>query len=490
MGTAPFGRSRAVHLATALSAVLMSLTSVSVFASGLTIGAGGTTSLANGSMDLGCGDLVINGTLNLDSGTLSHVDNVVINGGGVLNGGTGTITMSGNWTNNGGTTNPGSSQVTINTDCGSDAVTVSGDSTFWNFTMQTGSGRQLNFQAGSNNTFNGYLVLNGAGDENNPANLLKIRSTSAGSPAFINVNGTYAISKVDVSDNHAQFPGEWIDFGYPEDFDSIDGPGNNRWFRSGNDDGDVTFHVTKSFDDGNPASVIAHISCDYGLPLVQEQEVSSSQDVTFVVSSIDATELGPDCRVWEEDYPGYTGSYAIPECNEFTETCTAVNSGDKQGCFFENVHPREGREENACAITNALQPVQFTIDKEWVNVGMPNNGDGSMQAEITLDCGSTALQSDDQWSWDIQGNTQVTADVLPRWQGDTVCTVSEEVKESEVETSGCDESYPIAPGDADLGCTLTNTVFYEGIPALNDLGLAIMALLMLGVGLIGYRRVM
>ena len=68
--------------------------------------------------------------------------------------------------------------------------------------------------------------------------------------------------------------------------------------------------------------------------------------------------------------------------------------------------------------------------------------------------------------------------------------MSEEVKESEVETSGCDESYPIAPGDADLGCTLTNTVFYEGIPALNDLGLAIMALLMLGVGLIGYRRVM
>ena len=100
--------------------------------SGLTIGAGGAASLANGSMDLGCGDLVINGALNLDSGTLSHVDNVVINGGGVLNGGTGTITMSGNWTNNGGTANPGSSQVTINADATTTRVTVSGDWTFWN----------------------------------------------------------------------------------------------------------------------------------------------------------------------------------------------------------------------------------------------------------------------------------------------------------------------------------------------------------------------
>ena len=490
MGTAPRGSSIPAYLAMAFSAVLMGFASVSVYAAGLTVGAGGTTSLANGSMDLGCGDLVINGTLNLDSGTMKNVDNVVINSGGTFNGGTGLLTLSGNWTNNGGTTNPGSSQVTINTDCGSDAVTVSGDSTFWNFTMQTGSGRQLNFAAGSNNTFNGHLVLNGAGDENNPANLLKIRSTSAGSAAFIFVNGTYAISKVDVSDNHAEFPGEWVDWGYPEDFDSIDGPGNYRWFRSGNDNGDVTFHVTKVFDDGNPASVTARISCDYGLPLVQEQALSSSQDVTFVVTSIDATEAGPDCRVWEEDYPGYTGSYEIPECNPFTESCTAVNSGDKQGCFFVNVHPREGREENTCAITNTLQPVQFTIDKEWVNVGMPNNGDGSMEAEISLHCSSTAPQSNNQWSWDIQGNAQVTADVLPRWQGDTVCTVSEEVKESEVETSGCEESYPIAPGDEELGCTLTNTVFYEGIPTLNDLGLAIMALLMLGVGLIGYRRVM
>jgi hypothetical protein len=34
----------------------------------------------------------------------------------------------------------------------------------------------------------------------------------------------------------------------------------------------------------------------------------------------------------------------------------------------------------------------------------------------------------------------------------------------------------------------TNTVFFEGIPTLNRYGIAVMALLMLGVGMVGYRK--
>ena len=37
-------------------------------------------------------------------------------------------------------------------------------------------------------------------------------------------------------------------------------------------------------------------------------------------------------------------------------------------------------------------------------------------------------------------------------------------------------------------CTFTNTVFFEGIPTLSQYGLALMALLMLGVGMVGFRR--
>ena len=37
-------------------------------------------------------------------------------------------------------------------------------------------------------------------------------------------------------------------------------------------------------------------------------------------------------------------------------------------------------------------------------------------------------------------------------------------------------------------CTITNTESFEGIPTLSQYGMAIMALLMLGVGFIGMRR--
>lgn len=488
MGTALFGGLRTVQFASALSGVFFSFVSIPLLAAGLTVGAGGTTSLANGSMDLGCGELVVEGTLNLDSGTLNNVDNVIINGG-TINGGSGVINLSGDWTNNSGTTHPGSSQVTINTDCGSDPVTISGDSTFWNFTMQTGNGRQLNFEAGSNNTFDGHLVMNGAGDENNPANLLKIRSTSAGSPAYIFVNGTYAITRVDVSDNHAQLPGEWIDFGPPEDFDSIDGPGNFRWFRSGADPGQLTFRVTKQFNDGNPGSVKVHLSCNTGLILDQSKVITSNTPVTFVLASIDATETGPNCRVWEEPVAGYSASYALPYCNEFTASCTAVNSGDEQGCFYEDAHPREGSEENECNITNTLQPVQFTISKEWLYEGQPNLV-AEPEAIIELQCKNTALDSEDHWSYNLYGNDSVTQDIYPRWQGNTVCTVTENLYQSGIESAGCDESYAFGPGDSPSSCTMTNTVYYEGIPTLSQWGIAVMALLMLGMGMITYRRVM
>ena len=47
--------------------------------------------------------------------------------------------------------------------------------------------------------------------------------------------------------------------------------------------------------------------------------------------------------------------------------------------------------------------------------------------------------------------------------------------------------------DEDVICTITNDddlvdVIFEGIPTLNQYGLALLALLMLGIGIIGFRR--
>ncbi len=66
-----------------------------------------------------------------------------------------------------------------------------------------------------------------------------------------------------------------------------------------------------------------------------------------------------------------------------------------------------------------------------------------------------------------------------------------EAEETSVQ-SGVDSTDDCGPREIDAGetseCTIINTVFFEGIPSLNQYGLAIMALLMLGLGMVGFRR--
>jgi len=52
--------------------------------------------------------------------------------------------------------------------------------------------------------------------------------------------------------------------------------------------------------------------------------------------------------------------------------------------------------------------------------------------------------------------------------------------------NGCGE-FRVYPGD-EHECEIVNTVFFEGIPTLNQYGMAILALLMLGAGFAGFRR--
>jgi hypothetical protein len=88
--------------------------------------------------------------------------------------------------------------------------------------------------------------------------------------------------------------------------------------------------------------------------------------------------------------------------------------------------------------------------------------------------------------FDGDGDTE-TVSVNTTVAGATV-TFSEMNEDSSIEvTNGCG-TVEVFPGD-DVDCSFTNTVFFEGIPTLSQYGLAIMALLMLGVGFIGFRRI-
>jgi hypothetical protein len=68
-----------------------------------------------------------------------------------------------------------------------------------------------------------------------------------------------------------------------------------------------------------------------------------------------------------------------------------------------------------------------------------------------------------------------------------VCWASEEIYQSGVEQDNDCGTREI-PAGGSSSCTFTNAVFFEGIPTLSQYGMALMALLMLGLGFVGLRR--
>jgi len=245
----------------------------------------------------------------------------------------------------------------------------------------------------------------------------------------------------------------------------------------------ATFNVTKDFTDDNPAAVSVTLNCFTGLPLSQSQDITEeSSGVTFVVESFTSGDL--DCTVTEDDVTGYTASYPEGDC-EFTE----VSDGG----------------EYACEITNDPDPVQVTVTKEWVIDGI--GGDQvDPTYELWLECDNPIVGGSESYYYGYEkeltpeygANTtskkSYTAHVIPDWDGGTDCWVDESVYDSavEVDDSDCDDNgdihVVIGGGGNGNACTIINTVFFEGIPTLSQYGMAIMALLMLGVGFVGFRR--
>jgi hypothetical protein len=160
------------------------------------IGAGSTWSSGNATIDWGCDDVTVNGTLDIQAATTTNADSVLINGTGVLNGGSGTLGLTGDFTNS-GVFNKNTGTVAISDGCANTSSTIAGSQNFAALSVTTSTGKQLNFTAGSTTTVSpGQLTLAGTA-----GNLLKIRSTTPGSPAFLNLMGSQNIHHVDVADN-------------------------------------------------------------------------------------------------------------------------------------------------------------------------------------------------------------------------------------------------------------------------------------------------
>ncbi|HMB58718.1 MAG TPA: IPTL-CTERM sorting domain-containing protein [Xanthomonadales bacterium] len=248
----------------------------------------------------------------------------------------------------------------------------------------------------------------------------------------------------------------------------------------------TSFRVIKDFADDNPAEVEVTLNCFTGLPITQSQTISEAQDVNFIVESFADGEL--DCNVTESDVTGYMASY---------DNGVGLSG---ENCEYTDV---VFGQVNTCTIINTPEPVEVSVYKDWIIEG--EGGDSiDPYYRLVLACrgeivggsthGPSGIWRKELYSGGFLGTSdaEFNADVVPDWDGGTACWVLETVYDSAVEVNnGCGSNpFPgmnveLAGGDS---CTVVNTVFFEGIPTLSQYGMAILALLMLGVGFVGFRR--
>ena len=258
--------------------------------------------------------------------------------------------------------------------------------------------------------------------------------------------------------------------------------------------GAAGFTVTKTFADDSDEDVTVTLTCNTGLPLQQSFDISPGDPVMFVVTSFESGLM--DCVVTEGGADAYATTYIASGDSQ-----SADDDPDAPGCHFFAV---AGGDRNACDITNSVEPVDVVIEKEWVIDGAVSD-EVNQYYQLTLYCDSmiiggtpsdgngipmSAPQSfvPNHWykEFDGMGNDTFTAKVVPDYPS-TSCWVYEDVNTSGVEVDNGCMNIEVSAGNG-ASCKITNTVFFEGIPTLSQYGLALMALLMLGVGMVGFRR--
>jgi hypothetical protein len=238
------------------------------------------------------------------------------------------------------------------------------------------------------------------------------------------------------------------------------------------------FVVTKDFTDDSDGSADVYIRCNAGLPLEQEFTLQDGERVTFVVREFLQGTM--DCRIFEDPIEGYDESYEAGGTG-FADLIDVDN-----GCIFEGVQSGSF----TCDITNAVEEVEIEVTKTWMGV---NEEDMVLEAQAQYTCydvytsGAAGQTETVTGSLSFSGltSTRSITGIYPAVEG-SYCEVSEPLVESFVEADVSDCAN--IPVEAGASCTIVNTVFYEGIPTLNSYGLALLALLMLGVGFVGMRR--
>jgi hypothetical protein len=253
---------------------------------------------------------------------------------------------------------------------------------------------------------------------------------------------------------------------------------------------DALFRVQKQFVDQNDQlSSTIRMVCNGGSKLEQEITVDPNEgplggaEVTFTLQNFQEGET--DCEIFEDVPADYEASY---ECFS-SGTCASTETA----CAFEDISTDD---DNLCVIRNAPQAVEITVTKQWEFVRDELILD--VPAQVSLICnnvfagdGDFPGNGDMVWTWIFDNPLDShVALVQPMFDGGTVCRTEEMMPYSSVEsTTDCPPGTPIELGDGQRTCTVTNTVFFEGIPTLSQWGMAVFVLSILGLGLAAVRRI-
>jgi hypothetical protein len=237
-------------------------------------------------------------------------------------------------------------------------------------------------------------------------------------------------------------------------------------------------------------SVTAELTCNTGNPLVQDFEIGPTTEdkVVFVVDNFDLEEF-ISCEITASGINGFFVA-GIETNGIATEDDTCLWTAEDDNLSLE--------EDNYCVFTMAPETFTYEIEKVWE---FADDVDVSQAFGINWTCYNAITGADDSTPGTVYGNfsdygdsTFAVTSLHPNpWAGViggvTSCVASEYAYDSAVESDyGCETAVNFTVEDNVGGCTVTNSVFFEGIPTLSQYGLAVMALLMLGVGFVGFRR--
>ena len=244
------------------------------------------------------------------------------------------------------------------------------------------------------------------------------------------------------------------------------------------------FKVQKQFLDGrDDLETTLNIRCNTGLPLEQTFTTlpGAGVEVSFTVTDFEDGQL--DCEVWETTSEGYYASYECfsdGDCGTTESMCTFTATAAGQ--------------DNLCVVRNYPESTQVTVASEWVD--HPDAPETVGAAVVELFCRNVLngdgdwVEGEMHWSWLFEvGTPAQVATLQPAYPSEPECrTVSSPLSSAIEAGSDCEDWTNVFSGGAPLTCTVTHTVFFEGIPTLDRAGLLLATLLVLFTGLVYVRR--